>query len=61
MSKLYIQEKENHLDRIPFEVRRMMEQENRGNDYQLVFTKEACSYALTLAILILSEEFFMDP
>lgn len=39
----------------------MMERENRGSDYQLVFAKEANSYALPLAIIILSQEFYLDP
>ena len=39
----------------------MMERENRGSDYQLIFTREASSYALSLAVIALSKEFHLDP
>ena len=56
MSKLYLEQKEqkSKKERLPYELVKLMEIDNRGGNYQLNLGREACSYSLGLAVVLLS-------
>ena len=57
MSKLYLEQKEHKekgKERLPHELVKLMEVDNRSGNYQLNFGREACSYSLGLAVVLLS-------
>ncbi len=54
MTELYLREKEDSVERVPLEVKRLLEMENKGASFQLLFNKEATSYMVGLIIVLLS-------
>jgi len=49
------------LEAVPFEIKNLLEKENRANDYQLVFAKEATSYAFAIGVILTSNQFTLHP
>ena len=55
MIALYLEERRgNDNELIPFEVRRLLELENRNGSFQITQQKEGCSFSYALCVILLS-------
>lgn len=61
ITELYRKEKESNLgELVPYEVRKLLESQNKDGSYQIMMRNTAISYHLALAALLLSKELKFD-